>query len=71
MSDDWTTLLVSLLSFVFMILVWIFVSQRFGGTRRLNEFSEFYKAQVSEMQRTNALLDRIAVALEKRAHGPP
>jgi hypothetical protein len=27
----------------------------------------FYEAQVTEMQRTNALLDRIAVALEKRA----
>ena len=45
--------------------------KRFGGTRRLNEFSEFYKAQVTEMQRMNALLDRIAVAPEKRALGPP
>jgi len=66
---DWIALLVSWVPFVVLILVWIFLSQRLGSTRK--RLDEFYKAQVSEMQRTNALLDRIAVALEKRAHGPP
>lgn len=65
MHVDWTSLLVSWLPFVVLILVWIFLSQRLGGSR--NRLSELYEAQVTEMRRTNALLDRIAVALEKRA----
>ena len=68
MPIDWTALLVSWLPFVFLILVWIFLARRFGGMR--NQANEFYKAQVTEMQRTNALQDRIAVALEKRAERP-
>jgi hypothetical protein len=68
MPTDWTALLVSWLPFVVLILVWIFLSQRLrGGRNRLNEFYEAQVAQVTEMQRTNVLLNRIAVALEKRA----
>jgi cell division protein FtsW (lipid II flippase) len=66
MHIDWTALLVSWLPFTVLILVWIFLSQRAGGTR-WGRMNGFYEAQVTEMQRTNALLDRIAVALEKRA----
>lgn len=64
MHVDWTALLVSWLPFVVLILVWIFLSQRLCGRRERP--SELYEAQVAEMRRTNALLDRIAVALEKR-----
>jgi hypothetical protein len=56
----------SWLPFIVLILAFLFFSQRAGGTR-WNRVNEFYEAQVTEMQRTNALLNRIAVALEKRA----
>jgi len=69
MPIDWIALLASWLPFVVLILVWIFLSQRLsGGTR--NQLHEFYKGQVAEMQRTNALLERIVAALEKRAERP-
>jgi hypothetical protein len=68
MPTNWTALLVSWLPFIVLILVWIYLSQRVGGTRSsLDRRNELYEAQVTEMQRTNALLDRIAAALEKRA----
>jgi ATP-dependent Zn protease len=70
MPADWISLLVSWLPFIFLILVWVlvsvFLSQRAGGAH-LERVNKFYEVQVKEMQRTNALLDRIAVALEKRA----
>jgi hypothetical protein len=67
MPINWTALLVSWLPFIVLILVWIFLSRRMGGTCWSGRVNEFYEAQVTEMKRTNALLDRIAVALEKRA----
>ncbi len=67
MPTNWTALLVSWLPFIVLILVWIFLSRRMGGTCWLGRVNEFYEAQVTEMKRTNVLLDRIAVALEKRA----
>jgi hypothetical protein len=61
MPVDWTALLVSWLPFLFLILVWALLAQGLGRARkRMNEFYE------TELRRTNALLDRIAVALEKR-----
>jgi hypothetical protein len=74
MPINWTALLVSWLPFTVLILVWIFLSRRAWGWSlgRMNKFNE---AQMTEMQRTNALLDRIAIALEKRTetstHSPP
>ncbi len=65
---DWIALLVSWVPFVALILVWIFLSRQLGF--RQNQWQGFYKDQLKEMQRTNALLDRIAVALEKRAERP-
>jgi hypothetical protein len=66
MPNDWIAQLMSWLPFIVLILVWLFVSQYFLR----NQVFGFYKAQVTEMQRTNALLERIAVALEKRAECP-
>jgi hypothetical protein len=66
MPINWTALLVSWLPFIILILVWIYLSQRMCGNQ-WGKSKESYDAQVTEMQRTNALLDRIAVALEKRA----
>ena len=64
MPADWIiSLLVSWLPFVVLILVWIFLSQRMGSGRLVR----IYEAHLKEIQRTNALLDRIAAALEKRA----
>jgi hypothetical protein len=65
---DWIALLVSWVPFVVLILVWIFLSRQLGF--RQNQWKGFYKDQLTEMQRTNALLDRIALALEKRAERP-
>ena len=62
MPTDWTTLIASWLPFVVLILVWIFLSQRLGSGRLVRN----QEAHLREIQRTNALLDRIAVALEKR-----
>jgi ATP-dependent Zn protease len=68
MPIDWISLLLSWVPFIVLILVWIILSRRAGSTRwSLARMIEFYEAQVAEMQRTNALLDRIAGALEKRA----
>jgi hypothetical protein len=70
MPADWISLLVSWLPFIFLILVWVLLSVFFSkqsSGRLLARMNEFHEAQVREMQRTNALLDRIAVALEKRA----
>jgi hypothetical protein len=74
MPTDWTAQLVSWLPFIVLMLIWGFFALRAGG-KRWGRVNEFYEAQVTEMRRTNALLDRIAVALEKGAerstHSPP
>jgi hypothetical protein len=60
-----TAQLWSWLPFLVLVLAWIFLWRRQqGGT------NEFLKAQLTETQRMNALLERIAVALEKRADTP-
>ena len=66
MAIDLKALLVSWLPFIILVVVWIYLSQRVGGNA-WGKTKEYYEAQVTEMQRTNALLNRIAVALEKRA----
>jgi hypothetical protein len=72
MPIDWTSQLASWLPFIALILVWVFLSQRLraGSSRQLSRMNEFYEVQLTEMQRLNVLLDRIAVALEKRAERP-
>jgi hypothetical protein len=65
MPNDWIAQFMSWLPFIVLILVWILVSRLVR-----NPLNEFYKAQLTETQRTNELLDRILVALEKRAERP-
>ena len=62
MPANWSALVMSWLPFVLLILVWVFLSQRLRGTN-VQQMNRYYE----EMQRMNTLLDRIAVALEKRA----
>jgi hypothetical protein len=65
MPADWSAQLVGWLPVIALVVVAIFLA-RIGRTR-WGRVQEFQEAQVAEMQRTNALLNRIAVALEKRA----
>jgi preprotein translocase subunit YajC len=62
MPADSSALLMSWLPFILLILVWIFLSQRLRGATS-EQMNKYYE----EMQRMNALLDRIALALEKPA----
>ena len=59
---------VSWLPFVMLVFVWILLSrqQSARGGWPLPRIADQQAAQVAELQRTNALLDRIAVALERR-----
>ena len=56
MPANWFEILVSWLPFIALIVVWLFLSK----AMRMGKYYE-------EMRRMNALLDRIAAALEKRA----
>jgi hypothetical protein len=47
---------------ILLIVLWVFWSQRLR-TSNVEQMNEYYE----EMQRMNALLERIAIALEKRA----
>jgi ATP-dependent Zn protease len=60
----WISLLVSWIPFIALIFVWIILSRSIAKGRGPWGLHE---AQVNEMKRTNELLERIAVALEKRA----
>jgi ATP-dependent Zn protease len=59
------SLIVSWLPFVVLIVVWVLLSRRMA--LRPGRIAEHLEAQIAEAQRTNALLERIAVALESRA----
>jgi hypothetical protein len=68
MGVDWLSLLMSWVPFVVLLVVWIVLARRSGATGwSFKRMIDAQEAQLAEMQRTNALLDRIAVALEKRA----
>ena len=63
----WISLLVSWLPFLVLILVWIILSRYVTkGRGPWGLTTDLYEAQVEEMRRMNALMERIAVALEKR-----
>jgi len=64
-SPWWVSLLINWLPFLVLILVWVILAgaMRRGLWRRTTELSE---AQLAEMRRLNALMERIAVALEMR-----
>ena len=67
------SLFVSWLPFIVLILIWIGLSrwvarqQTARGGWPLVRLADQQEAQLTELQRTNALLDRIAAALERRA----
>jgi hypothetical protein len=70
----WTSLLLNWMPFFILIAAWLVVvlittiiKRRVPNNGRLIELVE---VQITEMQRTNALLARIAVAQEKRAEAP-
>jgi Trk-type K+ transport system membrane component len=58
--QDWISLLVNWLPFIVLIVVFVALSR--GGGRTSN----FYEQQIAELKRNNTMLERIAVALEKR-----
>ena len=64
---DWSSLIASWLPFVFLIAVWIFLSRSTAkkGGYLWGSQRELIEAQVAEMRRSNALLERIALALER------
>lgn len=63
------SLIVSWLPFLALVGVWIWFSRRNGRTSSGASWVDLFEQQVVEAQRTNALLERIAVALEKPSAG--
>ena len=63
----WISLIVSWLPFIMLIAVWVYLGKRMqvGGPGG-HKLIELYEAQVAETRKTNRVLERIAVALEKR-----
>jgi ATP-dependent Zn protease len=57
-------LIVSWLPFIFLIGVWVWLGRRgsFGAGAKV---VQLYEQQIDETRRTNVLLERIAVSLEK------
>jgi ATP-dependent Zn protease len=60
----WLALLSNWLPFIVLVFVWMILSRSLTKGRGLWGPDE---ARITEMKRTNELLERIAVALEKRA----
>jgi len=54
-------LIVSWLPFIVLIGVWLWLSRR--GS--LTKVAQLYEQQIDETRRTNVLLERIAISLEK------
>jgi ATP-dependent Zn protease len=65
--QDWVSLLVSWLPFIALIAVWIFISRGMQTRGPWAKSANLYEQQLAEVKRTNALLERIAIALESRA----
>jgi ATP-dependent Zn protease len=71
MSEEWISVLVAWLPFVLLIGALV-VMARWQGMRSRgpsgHSLIELYEQQVAETRRMNVSLERIAVALEKRAN---
>ncbi|MCP3367527.1 hypothetical protein [Bradyrhizobium cajani] len=69
-SPPWVvSLIVSWLPFLVLVGVWLWLSRRnLRGSSGTN-WVDLYEQQLAENRRTNALLERIAVALEKPSPG--
>jgi hypothetical protein len=70
MTEEWIAVLVNWLPFLLMIVVFLLLA-RWQGMRSRgpsgHSLIELYEQQVAETRKLNASLERIAVALEKRA----
>ena len=66
------SLIVSWVPFIALIIVWIWLSRSIGmrwRSRSGASWVELTEQQLAEIRRMNATLERIALALEKRAKG--
>jgi ATP-dependent Zn protease len=69
-SPHWMVgLIVSWLPFLVLVGVWLWFSRRNGRASSGASWVDLYEQQVAETRRTNALLERIATALEKPSPG--
>lgn len=69
-SPSWVIgLIVSWLPFLVLMGFWLWISRRNYRTSSGTSWVDLYEQQVAESQRTNALLERIATALEKPSAG--
>jgi ATP-dependent Zn protease len=66
-QQDWISLLVSWLPFIALIVVWIALSRGMQTRGPWARTAILYEQQLAEVKRTNAFLERIAIALEKRS----
>lgn len=67
---DWTSLLVSWGPMLMLLAVWFIISRAHGMRAKApsgRSLLELYEAQLEEMKRNAALMERIAVALESKA----
>ena len=70
-SPSWVvSLIVSWLPFLALMSVWIWLTRRNSRTSSGTSWVDFYEQHVVESRRTNALLERIAAALEKCSPSP-
>ena len=73
MSEEWISVLVTWLPFAGLLIVLLLVG-RWQGMRSRGPSGrtliEIYEQQIEETRRMNAILERMAVALEQRAAPP-
>jgi hypothetical protein len=71
MTEEWITVLVNWLPFLILIVALLLLA-RWQGMRSRgpsgHSLIELYEQQVAETRKLNASIERIAVALEKRAN---
>jgi cytochrome c-type biogenesis protein CcmH/NrfF len=69
-SPPWVvSVIVSWLPFVALVGVWLWYSRASRRSSSGTSWVDLYEQQVAENKRTNALLERIAAALEKPSPG--
>lgn len=69
-SSPWlVSLIVSWLPFLALVGVWLWYSRASRRSSSGTSWVDLYEQQVAENRRTNALLERIAAALEKPSPG--
>lgn len=69
MQGDWLSTVVSWLPFLILMAIWLWFARSSGMRARGSSgvtMIDLYEQQVAETRRMNAMLERIAVTLEKR-----